>query len=131
MANITKRYQFPVTIDTEDLKFRMYAALHVSGLSTKDLADYMGLRIDYIVYAMDGNRRFISLQFLVSFCAITRCSIADILPFANDQIPFPFTYSVPGGGAVSTVHPSPYKIAYSDPEDIEDRRWFGMEQTDI
>jgi len=127
MSKIKGEKIYPVSVDTEDLRFRLYAAMHIAGLTVKDLADYMGVRIDFITLAMDGRHRYVSLQFLVSFCAICRCTLADILPFANDEIPFPYTYTVPGGGAVSNMHPSPYKIAYSDPEDLDDRRWFGMD----
>jgi DNA-binding Xre family transcriptional regulator len=120
-------HQYPVEVDTEDLKFRMYAAIAISGLSTKDVADYLGISAGQLTDTLDGHPYHLHLRFLVSFCAVVRCSLSDILPFANDEIPFPFSYTVPGGGAVAVMHPSPYKIAYSDPEDLADRRWFGMD----
>ena len=103
----------------------MHAAMAIAGLTLPDIADYMGIRIDFVRKAMEGRQHFMSVDFLVSFCAICQCSITDVLPFANDVLPPPFTYSVPGGGAVRHIEPSPYRVSYSDPEDLEDRRWFG------
>lgn len=129
MAKIDKARQYPVIVDIEDMQTRCYAAMHIAGLTTQDVADYMGRSTQYVHNAIHGNDYFMSVQFLCSFVAICGCTVSDILPFANDELPMPYTYTVPGGGAVRVMTPSPYKVDYSDPEDLKDRRWFGSEQT--
>ncbi len=107
---------------------RCQVAMHVAGLTVQDVADYMGRTVSLVKGALTGNEYIMSVQFLCSFAAICGCTVADLLPFANDVLPMPYEYTVPGGGAVREMTPSPYKIAYSDPEDLEDRRWYGREQ---
>ena len=130
MAKRNWNVRYPVEVDIDDLQFRCNAAMVIAGLTTKDVADYMGLHIGTVQRAISGGEHYMHLHFLTSFCAICRCTIADLLPYANDEIPFPYTYTVPGGGAVAVMTPSPYKISYSDPEDLEDRRWYGAEQSE-
>lgn len=127
MAYKTGARRYAVTVDVEDLQLRCTTAMTVAGLTVKDVADYMGVRVDYVKNALQGRKHYMSVDFLISFCAICRCTIADILPFANDVVPFPHTFTVVGGGAVEEISPSPYSIAFSDPEDLGDARWYGKE----
>lgn len=128
MAFRDKDNYFTVSVDSEDLSFRMNAAMHIAGLTHQDVADYMGTRVDYVKLAMQGRKHYVSVHFLAAFSAVCRVSIADLLPFVNDVLPFPYTYTVPGGGAVSVMSPSPYRVVFSDPEKLGDNRWFTKEQ---
>jgi len=123
MAKKLRTRYYPVEIDREDLKFRMQTAMQVAGLTLVDVADYMNTTIQVTVNAIDGQDYHLSLNFLVCFCAVCRCSINDILPFSNDEIPFPYTFAVRGGGAVAEIAPDPYLIGITNPESLVDVRW--------
>lgn len=127
MAKVKDVAQVPVIVDTEDLQMRCFAAMHIAGLTLQDVADYMGVSVHKVQGALAGREYMMSVAFLCSFSAIVGCKVADLLPFANDYLPQPFDFSVVGGGVTSSRTPSPYSIAYSDPEDLEDRRWYGKE----
>lgn len=116
--------KYPVQIDEEDLHMRCRAAMFTAGLTTQDVADYMGLRVSWVHIAMNGGGRYsMPIRFLVNFCAICGCTIADLLPFVNDPIPFPHTFTVVGGGAVTSVTPDPYRITMTDPETLGAEGW--------
>jgi len=123
MAKKSGARNYPIEIDKEDLKFRMHAAMHVAGINVADVADYMGIPIQYCVDAINGNDYYLSIDFVVNFCAICRCTITDVLPFTNDVIPFPATFTVRGGGLVTDIAPDPYRIGIINPESLHDVRW--------
>lgn len=130
MAKKTGARQYPIEVDPEDLNFRLLTAMHVAGLTVNDVADYMGTKPQYVQDAIRGHDYYLSLDFLVNFCAICRCCIADILPFCNEVIPFPHTFSVRGGGAVTDIAPDPYRISFKNPESLADKDWSKISKTE-
>lgn len=120
MAYRNREIQYPVNLDREDLQFRMWAALAASGYTIADFADYMGISRQYALDAMGGIRYMLSVEFLVNLCAFTGCTLTDILPFANSELPVPYRRWVTGGGPVV---PIPYIINISEPEVLGDDGW--------
>jgi DNA-binding Xre family transcriptional regulator len=116
-----KNKEYPVHVDNEDLHFRMLAAMHVAGLSVRDVADFMSVSPQYVHMVMQGQNQHLNIDFLVNFCAYVGCTVADILPFVNSELPIPGTRTVLGGGIVTEIALNPYRITYSDAEDLRNK----------
>lgn len=103
---------YPVQIDSEDVQMRMQVAMQVSNLHIKEIADMLGTSVDRLKHYI-ANAQHLNINFLLSFAAITGCTVTDLIPGLDELLPFPYTV-IPGGGFVSPIAPDPYTVGFED-----------------